>query len=60
MNRLDRGEGKDFSHEELPRERLEKERITYLSAEQRLNYLVNIDKDGRLRWYVVHLRFIRC
>jgi hypothetical protein len=50
--RLDRGDGKDFSHEELPRERLEKERITYLSAEQRLNYLVNIDKDGRLRWYV--------
>jgi hypothetical protein len=58
--RLDRGEGKDFSHEELPRERLEKERITYLSAEQRLNYLVNIDKDGRLRWYVVRSRHITC
>jgi hypothetical protein len=38
--------------EELPRERLEREKITYLSAEQRLNYLVNIDKDGRLKWYV--------
>ena len=50
--RLDRGDGKDFSHEDLARERLEKERITYLSAEQRLNYLVNVDKDGRLRWYV--------
>lgn len=48
--RLDRGDGKDLDLEELPRERLEKERITYLSAEQRLNYLVKVDKDGLLRW----------
>lgn len=34
----------------MPRERLEKELITYLSAEQRLNYLVKVDKDGLLRW----------
>ncbi|OCF30327.1 IQ domain-containing calmodulin-binding protein [Kwoniella heveanensis BCC8398] len=47
---LDRGEGKDLDLEEMPRERLEKERITYLSAEQRLNYLVKVDKDGLLRW----------
>jgi hypothetical protein len=48
--RLDRGEGKDLDLEELPRERLERERIVYLSAEQRLNYLVKIDRDGLLRW----------
>lgn len=48
--RLDRGDGKDLDLEELPRERFERERITYLSAEQRLNYLVNIDSDGKLRW----------
>ena len=48
--RLDRGGGKDLDLEELPRERLEKERIIYLSAEQRLNYLVKIDPDGLLRW----------
>jgi len=28
IRRLDRGEGKDLDLEELPRERLEKERIT--------------------------------
>lgn len=28
----------------------------YLSAEERLNYLVEVDKDGLLRWYV-HLCF---
>jgi hypothetical protein len=63
--RLDRGEGKDLSLPELAREQLEKERITsvslghpepaltlhrYLSAEQRLNYLVRIGYDGLLRW----------
>ncbi|WVQ94727.1 hypothetical protein IAU59_001807 [Kwoniella sp. CBS 9459] len=47
---LDRGEGKDLDLGEMPRERLERERITYLSAEQRLNYLVKVDKDGLLRW----------
>ena len=48
--RLDRGGGKNLDLEELPRATLEKERILYLSAEQRLNYLVNVDKDGLLRW----------
>ncbi|ODN76749.1 hypothetical protein L202_05364 [Cryptococcus amylolentus CBS 6039] len=47
---LDKGEGKDLDLEELPRERLETERITYLTAEKRLNYLVKVDKDGLLRW----------
>jgi len=48
--RLDRGDGKDLSLPECQREQLEKERITYLSAEQRLNYLVLVDDDGLLRW----------
>lgn len=47
---LDRGAGKDISLDECPRERLNKERIIYLSPEQRINYLVSIDDEGRLRW----------
>ncbi|WVQ74548.1 hypothetical protein IAR50_004149 [Cryptococcus sp. DSM 104548] len=47
---LDKGEGKDLDLEEMPRERLETERITYLTAEKRLNYLVKVDNDGLLRW----------
>lgn len=29
---------------------MERQRITYLSIEQRLNYLVDIDNEGKLRW----------
>ncbi|KAJ8520108.1 hypothetical protein ONZ45_g3000 [Pleurotus djamor] len=47
---LDKGEGRTISLKECPREQLEKERITYLTAEQRLNYLVEIDSEGKLRW----------
>ncbi|WVO13258.1 hypothetical protein L204_100871 [Cryptococcus depauperatus] len=47
---LDKGDGKHLDLEELPRERLEKERITYLSVEQRFNYLIKVDKHGLLRW----------
>ncbi|KAI0961891.1 hypothetical protein AcW1_000854 [Taiwanofungus camphoratus] len=47
---LDRGGGKDLSLRECPRAQLEKERIIYLSVSQRLNYLVQIDNEGRLRW----------
>ncbi|KAK7050871.1 hypothetical protein VNI00_004983 [Paramarasmius palmivorus] len=47
---LDHGGGKHLSLDECPRDQLEKERITYLSSEQRLNYLVTIDDKGRLRW----------
>ncbi|KAI0375279.1 hypothetical protein BV20DRAFT_260531 [Pilatotrama ljubarskyi] len=50
FHRLDHGGGKSLSLKECPREQLEKERITYLSPEQRLNYLVTIDSDGKLRW----------
>ncbi|RMY63460.1 hypothetical protein D0863_10527 [Hortaea werneckii] len=47
---LDHGEG---SHLDLPgcsREKLERERIRYLSREERKDYLVRIDGDGKLRW----------
>ncbi|KAI7343431.1 hypothetical protein KC354_g15659, partial [Hortaea werneckii] len=47
---LDYGEG---SHLDLPgcsREKLERERIRYLSREERKDYLVRIDGDGKLRW----------
>ncbi|CAE6416722.1 unnamed protein product [Rhizoctonia solani] len=47
---LDYGGGKDLSLPECSREQLEKERIIYLSREQRANYLVCIDDQGLLRW----------
>ncbi|KAF5336821.1 hypothetical protein D9611_003124 [Ephemerocybe angulata] len=48
--RLDAGEGKDLDLKECSRERLESERIIYLSTEQRLNYLAKINDDGKLVW----------
>ncbi|KAI8939875.1 hypothetical protein NX059_003608 [Plenodomus lindquistii] len=47
---LDKGEGRKFEHPTVSRERLDKERVRYLSREERLNYLVTIDKEGRLCW----------
>ncbi|KAG8691930.1 hypothetical protein FRC11_004859 [Ceratobasidium sp. 423] len=47
---LDHGGGKSLSLPECPREQLEKERIIYLSREQRANYLVRIDDQGLLCW----------
>ncbi|KAF4573001.1 hypothetical protein EYR36_007511 [Pleurotus pulmonarius] len=47
---LDKGAGKGLSLKECPRSQLEAERIQYLSDEQRLNYLVEIDEEGKLRW----------
>lgn len=47
---LDKGEGRNFEHPTVSRERLDKERVRYLSREERLNYLVTIDKEGRLCW----------
>ncbi|CAO1618822.1 unnamed protein product [Parajaminaea phylloscopi] len=46
---LDEGGGKDLDLDDCPRERLESERVTYLTAEQRLNYVVDI-KEGKLYW----------
>ena len=48
---LDNGPGKNLSLAKCPREKLEKENILYLSADQRRHYLVFIDpKDGKFRW----------
>lgn len=47
---LDEGEGKTFEHPTVTRERLEKEQVRYLSREERLNYLVIVDSEGRLCW----------
>lgn len=46
---LDEGRGKTLDVEDCPRDRLEREQITYLSAEQRANYVVDI-KEGKLVW----------
>lgn len=47
---LDKGEGRTFEHPTVSRERLEKEQVRYLSREERLNYMVRIDDEGRLCW----------
>ncbi|KAL5470074.1 hypothetical protein PMIN07_002072 [Paraphaeosphaeria minitans] len=47
---LDSGNGKDFEHPIVSRERLEKEQVRYLSREERMQYLVTIDHAGRLCW----------
>lgn len=47
---LDFGSGLNLSLPQCPRPRLEKERITYLTAEQRRNYLVRINDRGLLVW----------
>lgn len=47
---LDYGGGKNIELDACPRERLDRERIRYLSREERQYYLVKIDDEGRLRW----------
>lgn len=47
---LDYGEGKDLDIVACPRDRLERERVRYLSLEERQYYLVEIDNEGRLCW----------
>lgn len=47
---LDRGEGRHLSMPGCSREKLDKERIRYLSREERKGYLVCIDDQGKLRW----------
>ena len=47
---LDYGEGKDLDLEDRPRKRLDTEQVRYLSREDRLKYLVEIDKHGRFCW----------
>ncbi|KFY45187.1 hypothetical protein V494_01087, partial [Pseudogymnoascus sp. VKM F-4513 (FW-928)] len=47
---LDYGEGRRVECAGCPRERLDRERVRYLSKEERLDYLVRIDEAGRLCW----------
>ena len=47
---LDYGEGKNLDLTTCPRERLDRERVRYLSREERQYYLVNVDPQGRLVW----------
>jgi hypothetical protein len=47
---LDEGDGRGVELPECSRERLDREQVRYLSREERLNYLVNVDKDGLLVW----------
>jgi hypothetical protein len=47
---LDYGEGRFIDCQGCPRERLDRERVRYLSKEERLDYLVKIDSEGRLCW----------
>ena len=47
---LDYGEGKDVEIERVPRDRLEREQVRYLSREERQDYLVVVDESGRFRW----------
>ena len=58
---LDEGDGKDLSLEECPRSQLEEERIHYLTADQRRNYLTYIDNEAEVssggRLYDIRARF---
>jgi hypothetical protein len=47
---LDHGDGKNLDLPIVPRERLDSERVRYLSREERQKYLVKVDKEGRLCW----------
>lgn len=47
---LDYGEGRFIDCAGAPRERLDREQVRYLSKEERMDYLVKIDKEGRLCW----------
>ncbi|KAK5938921.1 hypothetical protein PMZ80_009113 [Knufia obscura] len=47
---LDYGDGVNVELEECSRVRLEREQVRYLSREERLNYLVKVDDNGRLIW----------
>ncbi|KAI9744406.1 MAG: hypothetical protein M1818_001935 [Claussenomyces sp. TS43310] len=47
---LDEGDGRFVDCAGCPRERLNRERVRYLSREERFNYLVKINKDGLFCW----------
>jgi hypothetical protein len=47
---LDHGDGRHLDLSLCSREKLDREQIRYLSREERKNYLVEVDDEGRLRW----------
>lgn len=47
---LDYGSGRDYEHPTVSRERLEKEQVRYLTREERMQYQVQTDKEGRFCW----------
>ncbi|KAK3086977.1 hypothetical protein LTR53_019940, partial [Teratosphaeriaceae sp. CCFEE 6253] len=47
---LDYGEGQAVDLEDRPRKRLDTEQVRYLSREDRVKYLVEIDGQGRFCW----------
>jgi hypothetical protein len=47
---LDHGAGKHLDLSLCSREKLDREQIRYLSREERKDYLVEVDDEGRLRW----------
>lgn len=47
---LDQGDGKHLDLPECTRERLDTQQVRYLSREERQNYLVEVDAEGRLIW----------
>lgn len=47
---LDHGEGRNVELATCPRERLDRERVRYLSREERQYYLAMVDSEGRLCW----------
>lgn len=48
---LDYGEGRNFDLPGCTREKLDKERIRYLSKDERLSYLTVVDDEGKIRWH---------
>ncbi|KAJ9193603.1 hypothetical protein DTO021D3_6860 [Paecilomyces variotii] len=47
---LDYGDGRNVDLPQCPRDRLDREQVRYLSREERMDYLVQVDKSGRFRW----------
>lgn len=47
---LDEGEGKHEDLEDMPRDKLEKQQLSYCSKEERYEYLIEVGDDGLLRW----------
>ncbi|KAI4171403.1 MAG: hypothetical protein LQ343_004259 [Gyalolechia ehrenbergii] len=47
---LDYGEGKDVSLQNCSREKLDSMKVRYLGREERVNYAVEVDQEGKLCW----------